>query len=110
MLYNPATALLVPARRTRQRGSRGWLSHLPVMLAGMNEHDVAIGRWEPCGAFAGEPGDRCAECGWLDDEHRADAYDALYAHYSKLHDHFGRGGDDVMHRLRELRPRELVRD
>src|SRR4051812_20634526 len=25
----------------------------------------------------------------------ADAYDALYAHYRRLHDHFGRGGDDV---------------
>jgi L-ribulokinase len=47
---------------------------------------------------------------FVPDERRADAYDALYAHYSKLHDHFGRGGDDVMHRLRELRPRELVRD
>ena len=33
----------------------------------------------------------------------ADAYDELYAHYVRLHDHFGRGGDDVMHRLR--RPR-----
>jgi L-ribulokinase len=36
----------------------------------------------------------------------ADAYDELFAHYVRLHDHFGRGGDDVMHRLR--RPRELV--
>ena len=34
---------------------------------------------------------------------RADAYDELYAHYSALHDHFGRGGDDVMHRLRRHR-------
>jgi L-ribulokinase len=42
------------------------------------------------------------------DERRADAYDALYEHYSRLHDHFGRGGDDVMHRLRDLAPRELV--
>ena len=40
---------------------------------------------------------------------RADAYDALYAHYTTLHDHFGRGGDDVMHALRALRPRELAR-
>ena len=39
----------------------------------------------------------------------ADAYDALYAHYTRLHDHFGRGGDDVMHRLRRPRaPSELV--
>jgi L-ribulokinase len=45
------------------------------------------------------------------DEARADAYDALYERYSRLHDHFGRGGDDVMHDLRRARPREeAVRD
>ena len=44
------------------------------------------------------------------DDARADAYDELYAHYSRLHDHFGRGGDDVMHELRRLRPREVARD
>jgi L-ribulokinase len=38
----------------------------------------------------------------------ADVYDALYEHYLRLHDHFGRGGDDVMHRLRDIRPRELA--
>jgi hypothetical protein len=27
----------------------------------------------------------------------------------RLHDHFGRGGDDVMHQLRQARPRELAR-
>ena len=43
------------------------------------------------------------------DEARADAYDALYEHYSTLHDHFGRGGDDVMHALRHIRPREVAR-
>jgi L-ribulokinase len=48
---------------------------------------------------------------YLPDEARADAYDALYEHYSRLHDHFGRGGDDVMHDLRRARPRaEVVRD
>ncbi|MEV4467222.1 ribulokinase [Micromonospora echinofusca] len=31
------------------------------------------------------------------------AYDALYAEYRALHDHFGRGGDDVMLRLRAMR-------
>jgi L-ribulokinase len=44
------------------------------------------------------------------DESRAGAYDALYEHYSTLHDHFGRGGDDVMHALRHIRPREVARD
>jgi L-ribulokinase len=39
---------------------------------------------------------------YLPDERRAEAYDALYEHYLRLHDHFGRGGDDVMHRLREV--------
>jgi L-ribulokinase len=37
---------------------------------------------------------------YVPDERRADAYDALYEHYTRLYDHFGRGGDDVMHRLR----------
>jgi L-ribulokinase len=44
------------------------------------------------------------------DPQRGEAYDALYEHYSRLHDHFGRGGDDVMHELRRLRPREVARD
>ena len=39
------------------------------------------------------------------DERAADAYDALFAEYTLLHDHFGRGGNDVMHRLRALRRR-----
>ena len=40
---------------------------------------------------------------YLPDPDRADAYDALYAEYRALHDHFGRGGNDVMHRLRAIR-------
>jgi L-ribulokinase len=48
---------------------------------------------------------------YLPDAAAADAYDDLYADYAGLHDHFGRGGDDVMHRLRRPRGRkELVRD
>lgn len=37
------------------------------------------------------------------DPERARAYDALYAEYRALHDHFGRGGNDVMSRLRAIR-------
>jgi L-ribulokinase len=44
------------------------------------------------------------------DEERAEAYDALYEHYRRLHDHFGRGGDDVMHALRRLGTEAPVRD
>ncbi|MBV1853205.1 ribulokinase [Catellatospora tritici] len=37
------------------------------------------------------------------DPERARAYDALYTEYRALHDHFGRGGDDMMLRLRAIR-------
>jgi len=33
-------------------------------------------------------------------------YDDLYKDYLTLHDHFGRGGNDVMRRLRALRARQ----
>jgi L-ribulokinase len=33
----------------------------------------------------------------------ADVYDRIHAEYRRLHDHFGRGGDDVLHRLHALR-------
>ncbi|MEZ0089113.1 ribulokinase [Streptacidiphilus sp. EB129] len=46
------------------------------------------------------------------DPTRADAYDALFAEYRELHDHFGRGGSCAMHRLRTLRDtaREATHD
>ncbi|MDG4825888.1 ribulokinase [Asanoa sp. WMMD1127] len=40
---------------------------------------------------------------YVPDDERAAAYDALYAEYRLLHDHFGRGGNDVLHRLRDIR-------
>jgi L-ribulokinase len=40
---------------------------------------------------------------FVPDSNRADAYDGLYAEYVLLHDHFGRGGNDVMHRLGEIK-------
>jgi L-ribulokinase len=39
----------------------------------------------------------------------SEAYDALYGEYATLHDYFGRGANEVMHRLRRIRrgePRE----
>ena len=36
---------------------------------------------------------------------RARAYDALFAEYTTLHDYFGRGAKQVLHRLRALRDR-----
>ncbi|WP_100446180.1 ribulokinase [Glycomyces xiaoerkulensis] len=36
------------------------------------------------------------------DQARADAYDELYAVYAELHDHFGRGGSDALHKLHKI--------
>ncbi|HEY3611829.1 MAG TPA: ribulokinase [Pseudonocardiaceae bacterium] len=37
------------------------------------------------------------------DRQRAAAYDVLYAEYLRLHDYFGLGANEVLHRLREIR-------
>jgi L-ribulokinase len=39
----------------------------------------------------------------------ADVYDELYAEYVRLHDYFGRGASQAMHRLRAIRDRALAR-
>ncbi|MDH2443562.1 ribulokinase [Amnibacterium sp. CER49] len=63
---------------------------------------VAAGAYADVRAAADAMGGR-SEGGFTPDEQRADAYDRLYAEYSTLHDYFGRGGNDVMHRLAALR-------
>jgi L-ribulokinase len=45
---------------------------------------------------------------YLPDAGRAAAYDALYAEYERLHDHFGSGMNGIMHRLRDLRRSALL--
>jgi L-ribulokinase len=42
------------------------------------------------------------------DEAAARIYDRLYAEYTGLHDYFGRGGNDVMHRLTALRHETFI--
>jgi L-ribulokinase len=39
---------------------------------------------------------------------RKAVYDQLFAEYVKLHDHFGRGANDVMKRLKTLRQQTLA--
>jgi L-ribulokinase len=46
---------------------------------------------------------------YVPDEERAGKYDELYAEYVLLHDWFGRGGNDVLHRLRSLRRAAVLR-
>jgi L-ribulokinase len=45
---------------------------------------------------------------YVPDQRAADVYDELYAEYLLLHDYFGRGGNEVLHRLRALRQRTLA--
>lgn len=50
----------------------------------------------------------CHKGVYLPNPHNAAAYDQMYAEYVLLHDYFGRGGNDVMHRLKARR-REIAR-
>jgi L-ribulokinase len=50
---------------------------------------------------------RVTRAAYTPDTTTADAYDALYAEYCALHDHFGRGGTEVMKRLKAIRREAL---
>jgi L-ribulokinase len=63
---------------------------------------VAAGAYDDIHAAAAAMGKRERNA-YRPDRAAADAYDALYAEYQTLHDYFGRGGNDVMHRLKHLR-------
>src|SRR3954447_18239546 len=69
---------------------------------------VAAGAYPDIHAAAAAMG-RKEEAAYLPDETRAAAYDALYAEYSKLHDYFGRGENDVMHRLRDIKRKAVAK-
>ena len=45
---------------------------------------------------------RVQQGAYLPDETRAKVYDAIFAEYTTLHDYFGRGTNDVMHRLKAI--------
>ncbi|MCW4385225.1 ribulokinase [Salinibacterium sp. SYSU T00001] len=63
---------------------------------------VAAGAY-PDVRSAGEAMGRVHRNVYTPNEAAADAYDALYADYSELHDYFGRGANDVMKRLKSRR-------
>jgi L-ribulokinase len=68
---------------------------------------VAAGCYPDVPAAAAAMGGR-RRAVYLPHAERADVYDRLYAEYLLLHDYFGRGGNEVMHRLRDLRDRVLA--
>lgn len=65
---------------------------------------VAAGAYPDVRTAAGAMG-RLEHAAYTPDPARTEAYSALYAEYTALHDHFGRGGNDVMRRLKALRRR-----
>jgi L-ribulokinase len=95
---------LVVARRHLLDSSQG-----PALGAALHAA-VAAGEHADIHA-ASEAMGRVRRGAYAPDPAAAEAYDELYAHDLRLHDHFGRGGDDVMHALRRPRPvREFVGD
>lgn len=68
---------------------------------------VAAGAYPDVRAGAAAMG-RVERAAYQPDPDRADAYDALYAEYRLLHDHFGTGPDKALHRLRSIRNAALT--
>jgi L-ribulokinase len=68
---------------------------------------VAAGVYPDVPAAAAAMGGK-REAVYTPDAPSADVYDELYAEYTALHDYFGRGGNEVMHRLRALRDRVVA--
>jgi L-ribulokinase len=67
---------------------------------------VAAGSYPDVQAAGAAMGGR-GDVTYYPDPAAADTYDRLYAEYERLHDYFGRGGNDVMHRLHDLKQRSL---
>ncbi len=63
---------------------------------------VAAGAYGDIHAAAAAMG-RVDRAAYTPDPERAAAYDALYREYTELHDYFGRGSNNIMHRLKALR-------
>ncbi|TBN55472.1 ribulokinase [Glaciihabitans arcticus] len=63
---------------------------------------VAAGAYEDVRA-AGRAMGKLNRAVYVPNSAAADAYDALYAEYTLLHDYFGQGGNDVMHRLKTIK-------
>ncbi|MGK5682829.1 ribulokinase [Actinoplanes sp. URMC 104] len=68
---------------------------------------VAAGAY-PDVAAASEAMGRVEKDVWQPVTANADVYDRLYAEYTLLHDHFGRGPDLALHRLRAIRNEALA--
>jgi L-ribulokinase len=68
---------------------------------------VAAGAYPDVASAAASMG-RLERAAFRPDEANAAAYDPLFEEYVRLHDHFGRGGNDVMKRLKALRRKAVA--
>jgi L-ribulokinase len=62
---------------------------------------VAVGAYPDIASASAAMGSACPRA-YHPSAAAADAYDRLFVEYTRLHDHFGRGGTDVMHVLKRL--------
>jgi L-ribulokinase len=70
-------------------------------------HAAVAAGWYPDVAAAAAAMGGKREAVYLPDPASADVYDRLYTEYCLLHNYFGRGGNEVLHRLRAVRDRAL---
>jgi L-ribulokinase len=70
-------------------------------------HAAVAAGWYPDVPAAAEAMGGKHQAVYVPDPASADVYDRLYAEYRLLHDYFGRGANEVMHRLRGVRDRVL---
>ncbi|SDE16926.1 ribulokinase [Auraticoccus monumenti] len=78
----------------------------PAVGAGIHAA-VAAGAY-PDVLAASERMGRVTRARYTPDPERSRAYDEMFADYRELHDHFGRGGSDVMRRLKRRRREALT--
>ena len=77
-----------------------WIASGPVGSATIFAA-TAAGHYNSVAEAAEKMGDK-QTAAYTPDADASARYDLLYEQYLALHDHFGRGGSDVMHVLRKL--------
>ena len=95
-IYADVTGLTIRIPETHQAGALGSAMHGAVAAG------AAPGGYDSIGEAARHMARLRDECYSPVAEHKA-VYDRLYAEYVTLHDHFGRGENDVMKRLKAIK-------
>ncbi len=95
-IYADVTGLTLRIPETHQAGALGSAMHGAVAAG------AAAGGYDSIVDAARHMARLRKECYTPIPEHRA-VYDRLYAEYVALHDYFGRGGNDVMKRLKTIK-------